>query len=267
MKGPEVAARYPGTARSFGDVDLLVANARDTHLQLREAGFVEVGDPVKFEGIHHLRPLVWPTLPLPVEIHSRPKWPGRLPPPPVEEIVETAVPSALGVPGVLAPCAARHALLIAGHAWAHEPLNRLRDFVDVSATAAEAEPTEIEHIAAAWQALRLWRTTRSVVDALLGQGATPVSLRSWARHLPKVRERTVFESHLQRWLADFWALPLGSALGSGGAAVLSDLLPARGESWRVKIERSMHAVHDARWPLSHHDRVVGEMGERDESVA
>ena len=190
MKGPEVALRYPESARSFADLDLLVPNARLTHEQLQRGGFVEIGDPALYYRLHHLRPLAWPGLPLSVEVHSAPKWPDQLRPatPVVAEVVGSAVPSALGIEGILAPDSGRHALLLAAHAWAHEPLRRLRDVVDVAALAAEAEPAGLGRIARAWGIDALWDTTEAVAAALFEDGPRPAALRLWARHLPAVRD-------------------------------------------------------------------------------
>jgi len=45
LKGPDVARLYPGTARRFGDLDLLFDDAADVHETLVANGFVEVEDP------------------------------------------------------------------------------------------------------------------------------------------------------------------------------------------------------------------------------
>ena len=101
---------------------------------LLAAGFVEVGEAGRYEDIHHLRALWWPGLPLVVEIHDRPKWPDGLTGPSTEELLAAAVPARLGVDGIGALPPAEHALLLAAHAWAHEPLGRLGQLVDVAAT-------------------------------------------------------------------------------------------------------------------------------------
>ncbi len=112
------------------------------------AGFVEEDDPEGiWVGIHHLPRLGWPGTTLAVEIHSEPKWPDGLRPPHNEELFEAAVPSEVGVADVLAPLPAHHALLLAAHAWAHQPLGRARDLVDVGALRAEADGAELERLA------------------------------------------------------------------------------------------------------------------------
>jgi hypothetical protein len=257
FKGPEVGLRYPGRSRWFGDVDLLVPDAAAVHRELQQGGFVEVGDPALYVDIHHLRPLQWPSLPLIVEVHSEPKWPERLDPPRVAEIMEAAVPSTLGIEGISAPDPAHHALILAAHGWAHEPLRRLRDLVDVAVIAAESEPTEIERVARAWGLAGLWRTTDAAAHALLGERTrSTVPLRTWARHLPALRERKVVENHLQAWVADYWALPPRTAVRAHAAAVRHDLSPEDGEGWSRKIARAAAAIRRARAPLSAHERAL-----------
>src|SRR4051812_20518114 len=68
LKGPEIAARYPDPAtRPFNDLDLLVEDAAQVHRALKAAGFYEIGNPRLYENIHHLRPLLLPDLPIPIE--------------------------------------------------------------------------------------------------------------------------------------------------------------------------------------------------------
>src|SRR5918994_1497780 len=69
IKGPEVARRSPGPLlRPFDDLDLLVDDSRAAQRALIAAGFEEVGDPATYTGIHHLRPLRWPGMPLTIEL-------------------------------------------------------------------------------------------------------------------------------------------------------------------------------------------------------
>jgi hypothetical protein len=132
MKGPEIALRYPDPAlRAFKDIDLLAGDARAAQRALLAAGFEEFGPPDGYERKQHLHPLAWPGLPVTIELHHAPLWVSGLPAPPLAEPMEASEPSGLGVDGVLAPDPAHHALLLAGHAWAHEPLRRLVELVDV----------------------------------------------------------------------------------------------------------------------------------------
>src|SRR5438552_16196559 len=86
--------------------------------------------------------------------------------------------------------------------------------------------------------------------ALFFDGPPGTALFLWARQLSAVRERTVFESHLQAALHPFWGHPPGRALVESLAAVQADLLPAEGESVGTKLGRVPRAIRDARLPHS-----------------
>jgi len=251
LKGPELACLYPPKGRRFGDVDVLTPHAEALHRALGNEGFIEVPDP-EFDHAkhHHLMPLRWPVIQLNVEVHTLPNWPLGIEPPPVGEIVEAAVPSALAIEGLLAPHPSHHALMLAAHAWRHEPLQTLRDLVDVAAVSTGQDPRELERTAKAWGLERIWRTTRRAIDALFFGGRQTVPLRVWARHLASVRERTVFEGHLQSWLRAFWGLPAGAAFAETARVLRAEIAPAEGESWRTKLARIPAAVRHAQTPLS-----------------
>ena len=252
IKGPEVAALYPDRARGFTDVDLLSPDAPGVHAALLRAGFEEVDDPELFREHHHLRPLQWPSLPLQVEIHLRPLWPEGVDAPPVDEIVAASVPARVGVGGIVAPSAAHHALIIAAHAWRHAPLQTLRDLIDVAVLAAEPTRTELDAIARSWEIERVWRTTRDAALAVFGRRRPTAAVRIWGQHLPAVRERTVLENHLQRWLHGFAELPPQRALIRVADALRQEVLPSPGEPWREKVTRVAHAVRHPLTPLSAH---------------
>jgi hypothetical protein len=257
LKGPEAAARYPAPGlRGFRDLDLLVPDAARVQRELLAAGFVEVGAPELYEDIHHLRPLALPGLPLAIEIHDRPKWVERLEPPPASALLELAVPCSLGVDGVSALPPAPHALVLAVHGWAHEPLRRARDLLDVALTAATADAAELDALARAWGLRRLWRSTETACAALSEGGALRGPARLWASSLTRARERTVLETHLRRCLAGFSYLPPGAALAELGRALVDEVRP-RDEPWRAKVVRSARAFRDAGRRRSEHDAAVG----------
>ena len=259
LKGPEVAAHYPDPSlRAFGDIDLLVPDAERVQRSLLAAGFQPIGDPSLYVGIHHLRPLRCPGLPMHVEVHSQPKWVSLLPAPPLGELLEAARPSATGVDGVAAPALEHQALLLAAHSWAHEPLRRLRDLIDVAATTdAAADRAEIERIARRWSAERLWRTTIAAADAVLLDDAPPRALGLWAQNLREVRERTVFEEHVQRWLSSFSILPPARAAATLGPTLARELRPAGGESVGSKARRTVRAFRNASTARSEHNAPIG----------
>ncbi len=252
IKGPEVACLYPDRARSFVDVDLLAEDGEAVHAALKADGFVEVDDPELFVEHHHLRPLQLPGLWLKVEVHLRPMLPKSAVPPAVGELVRAAVPSALGLEGILAPDPAHHALMLAAHGWVHDPLDTVRDLVDVAAVAQRANEQEIERVARAWGIERLWRTTRDTSRALLGEGGRSSALRLFGRHLLGVRERTVFENHVQRWLHPFWDRPAPDALRASWEALRQEVSPDPGEPWTVKLTRVKHAAFHPRRAMSAH---------------
>ncbi len=261
FKGPETAALYPDPlTRSFTDLDLLVEEPGAAHRALRESGFREIGDPKLYEGIHHLRPLALPSIPLPVEIHAGPKWIDWHAGPPASELIRGAVPSSLAIDGLLTLSPEHHTLVLAAHSWAHEPLRRAADLIDVAAAAQHADPALVEALAETWGLGRVWRTTRRAIDGLLS-GEPPPRLRLvWARNVYELRERTVLESHLTRWLSRYAAHPPARAFREMAAAVARDLRRDRGDTWGRKLRRSARAVGAARTPRSEHDRVLEQVG-------
>ena len=250
LKGPEVAALYPQNGRRFGDIDVLTPDALGLHRSLLEHGFEVVETPFDHEEHHHLEPLRWPVIPLYVEVHAAPNWPQGIAAPPVAEILEAAVPSVVEIEGLSAPSRLHHALLLAAHSWAHEPLQTLRDLIDVAVLAAEEDPADLRRAAASWGLGRVWDTTRRAMDALFFGGPPSAALGLWARHLGAVRERTVFETHLQAALHPFWERPFASATTDSLAAIRADLLPAQGESWGMKLGRVPRAFREAHLPHS-----------------
>ena len=248
LKGPEVAALYPPNGRRFGDIDVLTPDAPGLHRALRERGFVEMETPFDHSEHHHLVPLRSPVMPLYVEVHSAPNWPEGLSPPSVAEILEAAVPSVVGIDGLSAPSKAHHALLFAAHSWAHEPFKTLRDLIDISVLAADEDPDDLSRCATSWRIGRIWRTTRRAIDSLFFDGPPSTAVRLWARHLGHIRERTVFETHVQAALHPFWERPPAPAMAKSFAAIRADLRPAADESWGTKLARAERAIREARLP-------------------
>jgi hypothetical protein len=261
VKGPELAARYPApTLRRFGDLDLLVEDRETAQRSLVAAGFREVGDPELYRDIHHLRPLMWPGLPLAVELHSEPKWihPGRAPT--YAQIAARSGSAACGVNGVLAPSTADHAVLTAVHSWAHKPLRRLSDLIDVAILIDGEDPARPAAAAERMGVSRVWATTVSAVEASLFGGGKTFATRTWARDLATARRRTVLESHLARLLSPFGARPPLAAGLMSIAAAGDILLPAPDEAWPRKLRRARVALRHAGDPRSEHDRALGRRG-------
>jgi hypothetical protein len=255
VKGPEVAALYPDPAtRVSRDVDLVAPDPEDVQGRLLAAGFAEAGSADYYADAPHLLPLAWPGLPVEIEVHGRPNWPPWLAAPTAEALLEGAVPSATGVEGLLAPSPERHVLVLAAHAWTHGPLTRLRDLLDVAVMTAQADRDELERLAEAWGMARLWQTTDAIAAALFLGGPQPRPLRTWARNLSAVRERTVVEQHVARWVGWHAALPRRLAVRATIDELRDDLTPERGETWGRKLRRSVRAVRNAFVRRSEHER-------------
>jgi hypothetical protein len=265
IKGAEVAARYPDPlSRPYIDVDLLTPDAHAAQRALVAAGFGALGAA---DSAHHLAPLHLPGLPVRVEVHAALHWPDGLAAPPVAELLDTSVPSALGVEGIAAPAPAHHAVLLAAHAWTDRPLGRLGRLVDVEALSLEAGAAELDALARAWGCARLWRATRRAAESvLLGRRAT-LPLRVWARHLPEVRSRTVLGVHLERWLAPASAFPAHQVVARAASAVAHDMRPHPGEGWGTKATRVRRAVAHADRPESEHLAALGPRSERSRVAA
>jgi hypothetical protein len=176
-----------------------------------------------------------------------------LPRPPLDELFAAAVPSAVGVDGIDTLPRPEHALVLAAHAWAHDPLGRLRQLVDVAAVCQGVDRGRLTALASAWGAGRLWEATSSTTDALFRDAPMPVLHRIWAGHLGSARERTVLEEHLQRWLASFSLLPPRAAVRAALGAVALDARPEDGEGWRAKLRRTRSATRTAFTRRSAHE--------------
>jgi hypothetical protein len=271
FKGPEVAMRYPAPElRGFVDLDLIVADPQRLHGALVGHGFEEMEDPPwagsradPFADKHHTRPLQPPGIPLKIELHRWPSWPRWLTPPPPEALLRSAVASALGVEGVLTLAPAEHALVLAAHSWVDEPLGRIRDLVDLTLLAAEADPAELDELAGSWKIERLWHATRGAAEATLLRTRPPtLPQRTWARNARTARERTVTESHVGNWVSGYWTLPPLEATRLAFSNIVWDLRPATGEPARDKLARAVRAVRHARSPKSAHDESLGKAARR-----
>jgi Uncharacterised nucleotidyltransferase len=242
FKGPEVVRRYPAEARRFVDVDVLADDARAAHRALVASGFVEVADEEGYLEHHHEVPLKWPTIWLQVEVHESLRWPSYARGLASAEMFAAAGPSAVGIDGLETLHPVHHALALASHAWLDEPLYTLRDLLDIAALSAGVDDDELTRAASDIGVGRLWHTTRGAIDALFGDGDQTFPLRTWARHLAPVRDRTVFESHLQRWLRSFSERPFHAALGESVHVLREEIVPEEGDSWRAKLSRMVSAI-------------------------
>jgi Uncharacterised nucleotidyltransferase len=265
MKGPEVAAhhRHPET-RYFHDLDLLVDDPVAAQRALLAAGFVRAAEEHAYVEAQHLAPLVYPGLALIVELHRRPNIPPWLPWPSPESILEMAVPSMTGVPGIVAPAPPAHALLLAAHSWTDRPLGRLNDLVDVLAVLGECHREDADRLAREWGWQRLWRSTLMLADAVLAGEGAPVSLKTWARHFQGARERTVLENHIARATAPAWTVPRGGVRKALATTVAQSARRRPDEPWGEKLRRSRLAVRHAFTAQSAHHQALTLKGATDD---
>jgi len=225
VKGPELARHYPPeTPKPYRDLDLVALDAPAVQRRLLAAGAEPVRDEPIRPDLHHEAPIVFPGLPMVVEVHRSLKWPDWAAPPPAAGLFERAAPAA-GDERLLVLPAADHAVLAAAHAWAHLPLRRILDLLDVAVLLASGPGTKVSATALAhtWGVQRLWGTSLAAVEALFEGAPRPWPLRSWARDLPAARERTAVETALSRWLSPAACRPPAPALRAGGGALRRDL--------------------------------------------
>jgi hypothetical protein len=269
MKGPEAAAHYPFPSdRGFRDLDLLAEDPAAAHRALTRAGFVQSADPALFgSDHHHLTPLVWPGAPLVVEVHRRPSRPEWLDRVPGESLFDVAVPSATGLPGVLAPEPAAHAVLVVAHSWKHDPLGKLGPLMDAAALLASADHRRAEVFARAWGWEQMWNTTLAVIDAvLLGQERRGLATKLWGRHLLDVRERVVLENHISRLAAPVWSLPAREVAQAVARALRDTAAVEPDEDWMTKLRRSRLAIAHAFRPRSEHAQRLAGIGPTDRAA-
>ncbi len=262
MKGPEVAAHYPFPSdRPFRDLDVLVEDPPGAHRALIAAGFVQIADPLLYDSSHHhLTPLTWPGAPLVIEVHRRPSRPEWLNPVSGASMFRVAVPSATGIPGVLAPEPAAHAVLLAAHAWKHDPLGTVGQLLDVAALLASADYARAEAFARAWGWERMWNTTVAVMKAALGEKRRGLASKLWARHLFEVRERVVIENHITRLAAPISSLPPGEVPRAVACVLRYTVTPRPDEDWMTRLQRSSLAIAHAFKPRSEHDQILALVG-------
>jgi hypothetical protein len=144
-------------------------------------------------------------------------------------------------------------VLLAAHAWAHDPLDRIGPLADVAALTEEAGREAAALVAAQWGVAGQWRATGRAIDEVLLQGSPARALPVWKRHLPVPRERTVYESHVSRVVAPVAAASIGRAPAALLGGLLGALRRAPGDTWRAKLSRSVRAIRHARWTRSHHE--------------
>jgi hypothetical protein len=256
MKGAEVAARWPqARLRPAMDVDLLTDDPDAVQKALLAAGFVPLDDPTLYGEHHHHCPLGLPGLPLAIEVHRQPHWCGGAPPD-IREIIEAAQPCALGVDGILVPRPDHHVVLLAAHAWAHGPLDRISQLADIAAMLSDTTVEAVSAVAEQWDMTLTWRATTRAIDELLVAGPSRWRKPVWKRHLARARERTVFEEHVTRIVAPTAVASRHRTPVTFIAALTNAMRPYPEETWRAKLGRSARAFRHAAWARSQHEAAL-----------
>lgn len=255
MKGPEIAVRYPDAAlRPYRDLDLLVGDAAAAHRALLHAGFAPAGMWAPHAERHHTQPLHWPGLPIGVELHRATHVPAGMRAPTARQLLADVVPARFDGGGVDAPSPAAHTLVVAAHAWVHEPLGRIGQLVDVALLASEADPDELAQLARHWGFERLWRVTSRAIEVLLHCGGrSTAAMRVCAPHLRDARERTLLERHVEELASPLFGLRARPAIAASASVATRLLRRGDEETWAHKARRTLRAAGDARLRHSEHD--------------
>ena len=121
--------------------------------------------------------------------------------------------------------------MLAAHAWAHQPLGRLGNLIDVAVSLRRSDAAEVAagaplglHADVAHHARRGPRGGR-------GRAAARPASRCGRGTSAEVRERTVFEWHLKDLLAPVWGLSAPHAIAPGA------VLRATGRAGRRAVAR------------------------------
>jgi hypothetical protein len=203
---------------------------------------MQFGDPGAYAGAQHLCPLIWPGIPLVVELHRYPNSPEYLSRRRADEIIELGVPSAIGVDGVPAPAPPPTSCCWWHMAGPMTPLGRLQDLVDVAPVLSPDERKAARALAGRWGWDGMWHVATAHVDAILGDDPAAGAVAAWARHLCDSRSRTVLGNHLARLAAPASALPLTRKPGGVAWGIMKSASRHRDESWRSKARGSRLAV-------------------------
>jgi hypothetical protein len=266
LKGLSIASRYPVEhLRPMGDLDLLSSQPERTQTALLSAGFQPVGPfpDDYYDGLHHLRPLQWPGVVGPVvEVHRRANWVSWRTPPKASDLMGHGVPASFGVGDVLELSPEANAIVLTAHSWGELPLRRIGDLFDLRVVLRSADIKAAQALARAWGLDRVLRTSLAASQAVF-EGASPTTpLRSWARNLTDTSETKVYEAHIRRWCAPFWATTPRQAVRLTSRELLNDLLPTPDESWSNKVTRIWEAVRHPKRSQADHQAVLGPTGIR-----
>jgi hypothetical protein len=159
----------------------------------------------------------------------------------------------LGIDGLQSLARADHAVILAVHSWAHDPLRQVSELVDLLAMADGVE-LDAARVADEWGVAKLWRTVLRAAEETFSGADSSWHLRTWAASIATARRRTVLETHLEGILSPFGVSPPLPAVAAATRALARDLRRAPSEPWSRKFRRMRVAVRDAFEPREGHDR-------------
>jgi hypothetical protein len=256
LKGPEVARLYPErTLRTYGDLDLLVADLPSAERRLIEAGFFELMPGKKIEGHHHDSPLGLGSMALKIELHRDPGWLRWLTPPADRELFQTAVPSVTGVANTYALPDEQLALYLASHAWRHGPYTSLVHLIDIELVRQRTDPERLQELARLWGIEKVWASLCEMIDWAIYQlgESTPAAVhRWWARHLEATRERNLLEFYLASWGRGLAAPTMPEQIGTIIHDVRFSFSVHSWQNRRQKFGRIVLGVRRLATPASRH---------------
>lgn len=251
MKGPELALRYPNPAlRPFGDLDLLVQDAELAQQLLVDREFERAGNELKFRDKHHRAPLSFRSLPLTLELHDNPGWLSWMTPASPTELFAEAIPSSLGMDGIMTLAPHHHALFIAAHAWRHGPLGCLIHLIDLVMMTKDQDPDELAELAECWGMGPVWRSSVVAIEALFDEApAGNGFVRYWITQLRDGHVRNMREHYVGQLLAPLWA-PTMSGRVAGEIVTIRDMFaPRPDQEWRDKLLLGRRVVANRRKTL------------------
>jgi len=161
------------------------------------------------------------------------------------------VPSSVPVDGLMTLPPKEHALFVAMHAWRDEPLSSLGNLLDVALLAEECDANELDRLAWQWGLQGVWNTTTEVIGSLFYQMPGHCwPLKTWARSLAPMHERTVLGAYVVSFSSGMWAPNAEQKRRALITAIGAAVRPQPGQSWPARLARVAQGIRHSRRPNS-----------------
>jgi hypothetical protein len=250
-KGLELANRYEDPSeRSSGDIDVITDDPdglfetlgslgyQHVTLSLVEQETAESSGPSAYSTYHHLWPLERPGWPVVIEVHRSPGWLPGMTPPTTAALLETAVPTCLGLDGIEALDPAAHGVCVAVHSWRDRPFARRRDLTDIDLLLDTPETaSRADHLAADWGVARIWAWYRNAIAAAQGSQRAVPAVRLLGGDRFETRTSSKLADYLVRYAGRFLIDAPVQHRAEILRALRTDTGPLRGEPFRRKLRR------------------------------